>query len=321
MLFLLVFALTACGKDKSSSSGSESSSYQSTELSVIMPAGAPTIAQAQMEHSGTDLGNGDSYSVERVSSPTLLATAFSSKSHDIIYAPINLGAKFYNTNQNYVFACGLTWGNLYLAAIDKPNFSLSDLDGNDVYFFGEGTVNDLVISKVLEENSITPSNITWLSATSDTKDQLVSIDQTSIVLLAEPALSAAKAALAKQGKILYSLDVQEMWSEYSQNGSYLQAGVFVKKSTLEAYSTAVNSYLTKLEASCKYVSSNLADVASYCVEAEYDATPEAVLLNSIPNCNIEYKKASLTKTQLETMVSLNLSLFGGKQLDEGFYAF
>ena len=146
---------------------SESSSKTVTQLKALAPGGAPALAQAYIENSGV-ISDKYSYSVDRVGDTTLLQAGFQKGEYDIIFAPINLGVKFYNNNQKYKMLASVTWGNLYIATCNE-NFTLEDLNNNELVAFGEGSINQVILNNVLQSNSITPSTITYLAATSDTK--------------------------------------------------------------------------------------------------------------------------------------------------------
>lgn len=299
--------------------GACSKEIEKTNLSVILPNGAPALAQAQLEHNGNTFGSYTA-TVDRVSDTALLTAAFTSETYDVIYAPTNLGAKMYNNNGKYLYAANITWGNIFFATADNSNFSVDSLDDATVYLFGQGTINETIIDAVLADKGISIGEKIWMSSTTDTKNQLI-LDPTSIVMAAEPVLSAAKAALSKQGHIVNTISLQTLWSDYSESGSYPQAGVFIKADVTEKYSDLVESYLDALKTSCEFTGTNANDVANYATELNYGLPAAAVLVNAIPNSNILYKSASDSKNALETVFNLNLSLIGGRLPDEGFYAY
>ena len=81
-----------------------------TPVSIICPSGTPALGLANYY----DSVKGASFEIVNGADP--LVAAFGTKSHDLIVAPVNLGAKFYNTNENYVLAKTFVWGNLFLAS-------------------------------------------------------------------------------------------------------------------------------------------------------------------------------------------------------------
>lgn len=277
-------------------------------LSVIAPSGAPGIALAEVSYQ-----HSDAYSIELNKTADVLKTAFISAEADVIVAPVNLGATLYKTNEAYQLASVLTWGNLYFAS-RKDNFTLQDLNGADIVLFGQGTINDVVVQYVLEEkNIVLGENTVYLASTELTNQKLVS-DAEAIVLVAEPALSAASSKVAG----ITAISVQDLYKEVSGSNSYPQAGCFVKKSTVEEHKSVVDEFLKTLENSCGLCNTDTATVAEYAVELELGSS-KAVLEQAIPNSNIRYVRASVAKADIEKMVELNPKLFGGEKPSEGFY--
>ena len=66
------------------------------ELTMIMPTGTPALALSEFAMTQENV------KAEVVAGSDPLVAAFTSKSHDIIVAPVNLGAKMYSVYQEYV---------------------------------------------------------------------------------------------------------------------------------------------------------------------------------------------------------------------------
>jgi NitT/TauT family transport system substrate-binding protein len=118
LLFSFVF-LTGCTED--------------AKLKVTLPNGIPLISVAGTLTEDIEYNN--------VTGPNLLVTAFTSKEADIIIAPINLGAKLYNSgNSSYKLDSVIGFLNTYIVSIDEPLTSLADLDGKTLAAFGETNI-------------------------------------------------------------------------------------------------------------------------------------------------------------------------------------
>lgn len=310
LLLMMAGLIASCNKN---------TILEKTELSVIMPNGAPALAQAKLEYDGNKFGNYKA-TTEKVSDTTLLSAAFVSTDYDIIYAPTNMGAKMYNNNSTYVYAANITWGNVYFATSSTEVFDIHSLNNKTVYLFGQGTINETILNAVLEKNNISINEKIWMPSTNDTKNQLI-LDPSSIVMIAEPVLSAASLALLAKDYEVDVISLQDLWNDYSGTGYYPQAGVFVNKEVLDLNFELVSSYLLALEESCEYTNTNAIDVANYATELEYGLPSASVLTSAIPRSNINYKTAKESKTALETVFNLNLQLIGGVLPNEGFYAF
>ena len=292
---------------------SESSSKTVTQLKALAPGGAPALAQAYIENSGV-ISDKYSYSVDRVGDTTLLQAGFQKGEYDIIFAPINLGVKFYNNNQKYKMLASVTWGNLYIATCNE-NFTLEDLNNNELVAFGEGSINQVILNNVLQSNSITPSTITYLAATSDTKNYLVANPQ-SYCLVAEPVLSAATVALKGQNKTVSTISIQDLWAEKHENESYVQAAVFLKSELCEN-NELVNDVYNALETSVNYCNSDIEGVSEIASRLEYGLPGGNVLKLAIPNSNIKLVKAKDSSSVVRNV----MSLMGVTEINEEFFAF
>lgn len=279
------------------------------KLTVIAPSGAPAMALGDLAINHTE-----DYSIELNKSAAALKAAFGSAEADVIVAPINLGAQMYIQNQSYQLASVLTWGNLYFAS-QKPDFKLADLDGANVTLFGQGTINDIIVQYILSSKSITlGTDSTYLADTNLTNSELLQ-NANAIVLVAEPALSAAK---SKNSNIT-SISIQDLYKEVSGQKSYPQAGCFIKAETAINHKKAITSFLSDLKDSADLCNTNGSTAAEYAVELEIGANA-AIVESAIPNCNIEYVKASSAKKDIEAMVEIKAQLFGGaKPVDEFYY--
>lgn len=285
-----------------------SCSEEKIELTVIAPSGAPAMALGDLAVNHTE-----EYTVELNKSASALRAAFGSAEADVIVAPINLGAQMYIQNQAYQLASVLTWGNLYFAS-QKADFKLADLNGANVTLFGQGTINDIIVQHILSNKNITlGEESTYLADTNLTNAELLQ-NENAIVLVAEPALSAAKSKKAN----ITSISIQDLYKEVSGANSYPQAGCFVKVETASNHKKAIRTFLTDLKASADLCNKDSSKAAEYAVELEIGANAGIVAL-AIPNCNIQYVKASDAKQDIQTMVGIKAQLFGGSNPVDEFY--
>ena len=272
------------------------------KMTIVGPSGAPSIAVAQLAKESED------YEFNLGVDPTLLQSYFVNNSADAIIAPINLGSKMYTNNHNYVLASILTWGNLFFAS--QKEFTLSDLNNNDVIFFGENTINMAVVNYILSQNNITP-NITYLGSTSLTQAEL--LNSNSIVLIAEPALS-----VAKNKKEIFSISVQEEFKKLTNIEGFPQAGLFIRQETITNHKSKVDKFISEVKASANKATTDLELVAQYSEELSLGGKKE-ILVRAIPNCSIKFTKANDTKDILNTFVNISsIKPFFGV-LEDGFY--
>lgn len=342
---LAVFSLASCNSNnESSNSQIESSTVSSSNvitsssstvaetvtISAVSPAGAPAFAQAGVaSEDSTYLPTNYDYTMNTVGG-TALPGYFTAGEVNYIYAPSNLGAMLYTktveagNTPKYVYAANVTSGNLFFATIGQTDtFTLSDLDGQDLTAFGEGSVVQLMMNKVLDDNNITTKSINYKSVVSDVAPLVIS-EQPGYYLLAEPALEAVRNALAAKNVTLQTIDIQEelkTLDPVSFSDGFAQAGLFVNKEYLENHADEVSIYLNAVKLNCEDVYSNTDTMAQKIVDLGYvGTTPLPVVKAGLTKSGIKYVTAKENKVSFEATYGTNLQMLGGQLPDEGFYA-
>ncbi|MFW6319183.1 MAG: hypothetical protein ACOC1L_03255 [Bacillota bacterium] len=145
-LFILSLLLFACEEDTDST------------IDVLVPNGTTSFSHAQIEHKHNDIV------IDRVSGPNILISAFTSASHDIIIAPVNLGANLYNKGADYQLLGVLTWNNLQFIS-DEPIDTIYDLADKNIQAFGRGSTPEMILETLFQEADMTSSNHNRLSCT------------------------------------------------------------------------------------------------------------------------------------------------------------
>jgi len=341
-VFILSFSLASCNENSSSSSTlqnessvsntstpSSSEVLEDIDIDVFAPNGAPAFSQALMAKDESNLlPSNFNLTATGVDGSTLPAQ-FTAGTAEFIFAPSNLGAKLYNADKDaakYVYAANVTFGNLYLAtSLDDSDFTLSDLEGQQLTTFGEGTVVDFMLQKVLDDNNITVSSFDFKGSVQEVAP-LALKGTADYYLLAEPVVSVVKANLAAQGKTLKTISIQDELKKLNSSAfanGFSQAGVFVNKEFLATNKEAVDTYLAALKISCDACndSTQISSVASAVSELEYAGTvPQAVLEVAISKCGIKYLSAKESKECFIATYEDNLTAIGGMIPDEGFFA-
>lgn len=310
---LLTINLFACknGDDKPTSTVKET-------IKIIAPSGAPTLSQVKIAYDALDNDfTIDNYKIqfESTNGPQGLQAAITNKSHDIVIAPINLGSSLYNNTKSYKYAANITDGNLFFASTKE--ITIEDLKTANLVFFGEGTINEAVINKILEYNNITRNDITFLSDANMTNAQLAADkEENTIYLVAEPSLSKTIQELKSQNKTVYKIDVQEEFYKATNGLTFLQAGVFVKSDLDKDF---VNAYLTALEDGIDFINEQPDKASEYATELELGLPPKNVLTAAIPGCNIHFRLAEDCKDSLNALCELNPKLFGGHIANDFYF--
>lgn len=294
----LLFTLASCGKDE-------------YKLSVVAPQGAPAVSVSALA-----INDSDNYSFIDANN---IAEQFTSNEKDIIIAPVNAGAKLYKAKKStYKLGAVVTWGNLYFATTRGDIESINDLAGKDVTLFGETTINSSLAKYVLTNKNIEP-NYQYLGSAANTKELLAS-DANSIVMTAEPALTAVTNQLKQAGKTVKAFSISEMYAEIA-DAEFTQAALFIKSETIDNHKSVVDEFLDSVKESCDLVSSDVEAVANNIISLGNTGLPAAlpVLKTSLPKCNIKFKNAADSKAAIEKTAKIDLTQFGGAVPSDDFY--
>ncbi len=279
------------------------------EISLIMPTGTPALALAEFAM------NNENVKHEVVAGSDPLVAAFTSKSHDIIVAPVNLGAKMYTVNQEYVLYKTFVWGNLYLASKNPLN-SFKDLDGKTVVAFGKNSTPDIVMQALLQHHNDINVTIEYVSDVSEA-NTLLAGGKAEIIVTAEPSISKLKSKLN-----LSIIDLQEEWANMTGNESYPQAGIFVRKSITEK--NYIKNALNKMQEAVQNANENPDVCASYAVQlhSSFETLGKEVLISAIPNCHYQILESDKEAVNYYLQIMMDLGFdkqMGGSLPDDEFY--
>ena len=264
------------------------------DVMIIVPEGMPALAQTHLEHTHAAIGNRP-YSIERVSGPAPLVAAMSSSSHDVIIAPLTVGARLIEGGSAYQCAAVITWGNLFLIS-GEPLSSLDDIQGRELIGFGKGAPAGIVLEVLLRNQEIIPTSLTYASSFQAGLVELVR-DPEKIVLTAEPVLSAAM----EQFETLYVLDLNAHWEEVNDY-AIPQACVFVSKSLDSMW---VQAYLESLTMSINTALSQPELIAELAESLDYPFSGTRIL-DALPRSGIEMVLAVEARPAIEAFLSVVL---------------
>lgn len=305
-LFVVVLLLAGCKKTE-----------EDITLNIMIPLGSPALSQTYMQSTMPSLGENVNYSIDIVSGTDPLIAAFASESHNIIYAPTNLGAKLISTGVNYSYAGTVVWGNLYLATGTDIDFTVDSLEGKEIILFGQNSTPDIAVQTIINSYEFTiPPTITYVDSAGTALATLVA-DNSKIVLLAEPVLSVA--ALPSNVANIKVIDIQFEWEKLTGDSSYPQAGIFVHN---DLDIDVVHDYLSAVENSILQTEVDPAAVAQMAVDLDY-GFPLPVLIGAIPRSHLEFKNAQDSRDAMEIyfnyILEFNPALIGGALPGDSFY--
>lgn len=285
------------------------------KVKIIAPDGTPALGLANFYNDNTDL-----YSVLDIKSGSdPLKAAFINGSYDIIVAPTNLGAKFYNeTNgEKYVLYQTIVWGNLYLVANEEIT-EFKELANKEITMFGMNSTPDIVMKSLASHYNITLSNVSYENDVSTATSKYIAIeDKTNkCVVSAQPVLSNVSANLSGS----YIIDLQSEWAKMTGNSSYPQASIFVK----ESMKGKLDDTLIALTNSINKAKSNPSTTAENAMKmyTSFEKMGKEALEQAIPNCHYEIEENQKVAIEyyFNKMKDLGLSKqYGEKLPDENFY--
>jgi len=300
LLVLLSFVLMSCANNKA----------EDKTPNIIVPSGTPSLAIMNY------IKENSSSNVEVVEGSDPLIAAFSKEYYDVIIAPVNLGAKFYNSgSSSYILAKTIVWGNLYIASLEDIT-SIDDLNNQKLVVFGKNSTPDIITKIVLNAKENLNVEIEYVADVQTANSLLVS-GKAKYIVTAEPSISKIK-----DQKGIKTIDLQSEYSKVTNETSYPQAGIFIKKSQKNDKFTL--DIVSKLKDSVNKTNSDKEGTAKNAVELNetFNKLGEDTLIKAIPNCHymiLENEKSAVNK-YLQLLIDLGLGAqVGGKLPDEEFF--
>lgn len=274
LLLLILLSLVGCSK-------------KIEKIKVIIPNGSPTIAFGKIINEKKD------YEFDIVSGPDLLVSAFTSKSHDVIIAPITLGAKLHiNNNSNYQLHSIITSGNNYIISKKELSIeSISQLKNQEILAYGKNNVPDIVLRKVLSDNNI-ESDISYEASVEaivskficDTSNPNKLCSSGNIILSAEPTISQL---MIKYNVDINIIDLQAEFKKTTNLEVIPQAAIFINPEAKNI--KGILKLLKTLQDDINYLNENPDDYAKQISQYEqFKNTEEEILAKSIPGSSIVF---------------------------------
>ncbi len=267
-------------------------------LSILVPMGAPSIAVIPVLEQ-------EKHSVNIISGTDPLQAALISPNpeHDIIIAPVNLGAMLISKNSTQYRLWGVvTWGNLYIVGENEDVFNSE----GTLALFGENAVPQKIFDSVKEKLSIQMTQI-YFPSVNDAQAQLLT-GKADAALLAQPLAAATMAKAKDLGKDLKIIgNLQSLWKESTQTENYPQAAIFVLESSYKENKEVIENEIAAMKAyvdQCWTENSTLqADITA--LTAEKLGLPSAALVASVfKGMNVRIEKALDAEDELVAFLRL-----------------
>lgn len=305
LILLSLFLLVACTPE----------AVETVHLEILIPNGSPALSQVLFEAERPSIDQ-VTYEIERVFGPEPLLAAFGSQSHQVIFAPTNVGARLIASGAPYTFAAAINFGNNYIVA-SQPLSSMESLAGKHLIAFGEQATPDIVLRALINASDLTQAQRPSIEYRGSVQEVLAALitNPEAIVLLAEPVLSAALLQLPD----LHVLSLQDEWQRLKGEEGYPQAGIFIHNDVPRALAKA---YLEQIEHAVSVTLQNPEAAVQAALTLEYPF-PAPVLTQAIPRSNLRFMWAQEVRGSLETfftvILEMNPNLIGGALPQDAFY--
>ena len=290
--FILIFTMFLVGCTKTDA------------ITMMVPFGNPQLSQLNMQDSKT-------YNVDIVIGADPLVAAFGSASHDVIFAPINLGARFYQSKDDYTLLGVVTWGNYFL--ISERELSLETIKDQTIVVFGRNQVSDILMKVI---NDYYQLNLTFEyvdSLPSAAAEAL--LNPQKIVLISDPSYTQ----LLLSHPSFHGLELHELYQSASSDNVLPQAGVFVHKSLTHQQK---NQIKTDIETSISRLSTHQEEMIN--LAKTYGMTWfDEVLLAVFTSNQITFVSSLEAKPSIETffqhILNYQPQLINNELPDDAFY--
>lgn len=276
------------------------------QIQMIVPYGSTHISQVHLMEN-------DTYQTDLVLGPEPLIAAFGSESYDVIFAPLTLGVKMYNSKPTYKLLATIIESTFYLITTDQNIEEIENIDGKEVTIFGKGQTGDMMTSYVLDTLDI-EVDFVYVDTLSDAATSFIRNPE-NIVLVSEPIYS--KMALLNTD--IKTIDIVAHYEDITGLEYMPQAGVFVHE---RLSNPQVSVLLEDLKNAVDLVYSNPSSTMEK-IKNDDPNLEENVFLESLKNNFISLHKADISKDEIEIylnrILSYNPNILGGSLPPDAFY--
>ncbi len=240
---------------------------------------------------------------------------------DFAILPTTMAAILYNRGIDYRLVAIPVWGTLYLFGTDTTITSWEMLKGKTINLMGKGMTPDVLFKHLLIENEINPEGDVRLDYRFPTHIDLanaVAAEQATLGVISEPLVSLV---MEHNSNVMAIFDLNSEWQKV-MDMPIAQTAFIAKGELIDSNKELVDEILNSYEYSTLWVNQNLDSAAQLIVK--YNILPNvAVARNSIPRSNLNFVRASIIKSEVESYLQvfyqMNPDIVGGRLPDENFY--
>jgi len=318
--------------DKDSSQSADQDPVGDKETyTVFAPDGAPALALAKMmKDNAAVAGHAMDY---RIIGAANVAASMINGDADFIIAPTNAGVMQSINTDNYYMLGVTSWGNLYIVTTNDGYEALADnattadaaafleqFAAKSISSIGNNQVPDNSLKYLLGLQNVDCTVADGVDAATIQADLIAgSVD---CALLGEPAATATKALLAKNGVTNYRIlgSLSAVWQSLT-GLAYPQAGIFVKKS-VAADQAFIAAFESTLAASIDYFNASAAnaeELGNYMQSREDNSLKGAIVKQCYLRTAQSYRSASAAKEDVKRLVGVLVPRLADGNYDGVFY--
>lgn len=268
--------------------------FDTISFDILVPNGSVAMGLTHLAATRPELGDHVTYTIQYyVEGSETLQSAFTSGTSQVIVAPTNLGATFYQKGIPYQLVATLAWGDLYL--ISGEELAVDELAGRKITTFGQGSTSDIVLQMILKEKGLRNSvEIEYLSSISDVQSRFAAGD-IDVAVIAKPFLSFLKTNVENVNIVV---DFQEQWGELYGMRSYPQTSLFVHKDLIQNHPEVIEPLLAQVETSIEFANQSPAEMAKEAIQIGLEIE-EPIMITSVPSAHLMFKTAEEAKEEIE----------------------
>lgn len=294
---------------------------QPIDMNVAVLKGPTAIGMVNLMHLNESGNASNNYTFTIAGTADEITPKLISGEIPIAAIPCNLAAVLYQkSNGNVVVLSTVNLGVLYFVETGSSVQSMDDLKGKTIYLTGAGTTPEYTVRYLLSAAGIDPDKdvtLEFLSEATEVAAKLSEADTDTVAVLPEPYVTSV---LSKNDRVKVVLDLNEIWSEYSDT-PIITGVIAANKEYLNAHEENVKLFLSEYKENADYVAKDIEGTAV--LLEKYDIFKAAVMREAIPRCNLATYTGSEMKASvsayLQTLYDQNPKAVGGAMPGDDFY--
>lgn len=238
---------------------------------------------------------------------------------DLAILPTVMAANLYNKGIEYQMVACPVWGTLYIVGNEQKYTQLRNLEGKDIYTFGQGATADVLLRRFLQQSGLKNTQIKYDYPSNNELVQALLNEKIHFAVVSEPMVSTLM-NLNSNIKIISPVLCEDTINGINKN-IFAQTALLTQNLFSYKYSELLEEFLNTYEKSCKSMNSPSDKSLEWLVDAGYYPSAN-IATESLHTCNISYVPAASMKNELNRYLQIfynfDAKSIGGKLPDEDF---